>query len=92
MMSQLLVSEMVATVERERMVDFARLSQDDRMARAGQMIGQRGRTRKMVSAFLQRMGRPLVGGSAPAGGNLRNSHNAIDRVRPATESLLIQRY
>jgi hypothetical protein len=87
MIAHMYVSEMAATVERERMVDFARRGRVDQMARAGQMIGQQGRTRKMLSAFLQRMGRPLDRGSAPAGGDLRNSPVTNDPVRPATESL-----
>lgn len=91
MMTQLLVTEMAATVERERMVEFARLRQDDRLARAGQKIGQQARARKVIGAFLQRMGRNPGNGAAPAGGNLRNSHTTIDRARPATESLSIPR-
>ena len=87
MITHLIVSEMAATVERERMDDFARRGRVDQLAQAGQMIGQQARTRNIVSAFLQRMGRPLFRGSAPAGGDLRNSLVPIDRVRPATESL-----
>lgn len=92
MNTHLLVLEMAATVERERMVEIARLSREDRLAQAGQMIGQQARTRNIVSAFLQRMGRPLFRGSAPAGGDLRKSLVAIDRVRPATESLSTARF
>jgi hypothetical protein len=92
MINQLLVSEMAATVERERMVEIARRGRIDEMARAGLVVGQQERARNVVSAFLQRMGRPRNRGSAPAGGDLpRLDQGAIDRMRPAASSLTTAR-
>jgi hypothetical protein len=68
MMTQVLVSEMVAVAERELMDSVARSSRKNWKAQAGQEIGQQARARKLVSAFLQRAGRPLGRGTAPAGG------------------------
>jgi hypothetical protein len=68
MMTQVLVSEMVAAAEREQMDAVARSYRRNWKAQAGQEIGQQARARKLVSAFLQRAGRPLQRGTAPAGG------------------------
>jgi len=68
MMTQVLVSEMVAVVEREQLDRVPRNHRKNWKAQAGQEIGQQARARKLVSAFLQRAGRPLGRGTAPAGG------------------------
>lgn len=69
-MTQVLVSEMVAAVERERVEKVARSFWKNGQAQAGQENGQKARARTLVSAFLQRAGRPLGRGTAPAGGRL----------------------
>lgn len=69
MISQVLVSEMVAVVERERMDEFARNARKHQWkAQAGQVVGQQARARKLLSVFFQRVGRPQDRGTAPAGG------------------------
>ncbi len=68
MISQLLVTEMVAVVERELMLESARSGRNNWKAQAGQVVGRQARARKVLGAFLQRVGRPLGRGSAPAGG------------------------
>lgn len=68
MISNVMISEMVAAVERERMDEVARSYRKNWKAQAGQEIGRQARARKLVSAFLQRAGRPLGRGTAPAGG------------------------
>jgi len=68
MTSNVLVSEMVAAVERERIDGFARSSRGYWRAQAGQAVGQQGRARKLLSVIFQRAGRPQIRGTAPAGG------------------------
>src|SRR5215218_1996824 len=68
MTSNVLVSEMVAAVERERIDGFARSSRGFWMAQAGREVGQLGRARKLLSVVFQRAGRPQGRGTAPAGG------------------------
>ena len=63
----MMIKETVAVVERERMVDNARRSQRGEVAQGGQYVGPVERITFVVSALLQRMGRPRGRGSAPAG-------------------------
>lgn len=93
MFSSVMVTEMVETVQRERMVEVARLSQQKEVAQAGRIHGHAERARMVVSALLQRMGRPRHGGSAPAGGNLPQwDFSALDRKQQSTGTMLIARF
>jgi hypothetical protein len=89
----LMVKEMIATVERERMVMIARNSRVDLIAQGGQKTSLMERTSKGVGALLQRMGRPLGRGSAPAGEGVRRLDNAhFDGARYSNQSMSIARF
>jgi hypothetical protein len=66
MISQIMVTEMVAAVERERMVEMARSHRLTRMPNSGRNGSRMERARNLVSAFLGRAGRSLDGDAAPA--------------------------
>ena len=70
MSSNVIISEMVAAVERERIDQFARSSRGFWKAQAGREVGQQGRARKLSSVIFQLAGRPQERGTAPAGGTL----------------------
>jgi hypothetical protein len=92
MNSGLLVSEMVATVERERVVMIAQLSRNESFARAGQVDGKTGRVRRFGDALLRRMGRSRQRGSAPAAGPFSQvpSHS-LDLARYGNAPMTIAR-
>ena len=89
----MMIKEMVAIVERERMVHVARRSRLDELAQGGRKMGPSERARFSFSALLQRMGRPLGRGSAPAGeGCGRQIGVNSDAARHILQSMSIARF
>jgi hypothetical protein len=93
MMHQLLLKEMVSAVERERKMDYAQGGRAEMIAQGGRNESPTVRAKKMLGALVQRMGRPLERGSAPAGGETgRLSHANTDSARYSSQSMSIARY
>lgn len=91
MNTQMMSQELVATVQRERMVMSASRSQEYGIAQAGRTMSLMAGARRWFTGLRPRLGRPRNGGAPVASDDGTRRVRNLDGVRPSLPTISIAR-